>query len=159
MTKRLFNFSAGPANLPEEVLLQAQEQLFNYHGAGMSIMEMSHRSKEFEAVIVSAEERFRRLYNISDDYAVLFLQGGASLQCSMVPANLKIEGKSADIVNTGSWTKKAIKEIAKETDYNVIASSDDKNFSYIPTLDPATFNKDASFFYTCSNNTIFGTRM
>ena len=159
MTKRLFNFSAGPANLPEEVLLEAQEQLFNYHGAGMSIMEMSHRSKEFDAVIVSAEERFRRLYKISDDYAVLFLQGGASLQFSMVPANLKIEGKSADIVNTGSWTKKAIKEIAKETDYNVIASSDDKNFSYIPTLDPATFNKDASFFYTCSNNTIFGTQM
>ena len=109
MTKRIFNFSAGPANLPEEVLLEAQEHLFNYHDAGMSIMEMSHRSKEFDAVIKSAEARFRSLYGISDDYAVLFLQGGASLQFSMAPANLSVDGKSADVVNTGSWTKKQSK--------------------------------------------------
>lgn len=156
--KRIHNFSAGPAALPLEVLEKAQRELVDFKSAGMSVMEMSHRSKEFSGVIESAEARARRLLNISDDYDVLFLQGGASLQFSMVPMNLCLPGKAVDVVNTGSWTKKAIKELKKVGEANIIASSEDKNFSYIPSLDQLNFNTDASYAYITSNNTIAGTQ-
>jgi len=156
--KRTHNFSAGPAALPLEVLEKAQRELVDFQSAGMSVMEMSHRSKEFSGVIESAEARARRLLNISDEYAVLFLQGGASLQFSMIPMNLCLPGKSVDVVNTGSWTKKAIKELNKIGESNIIASSEDKNFSYIPSLDQLNFNADASYSYITSNNTIAGTQ-
>jgi phosphoserine aminotransferase len=157
-TKRTHNFSAGPAALPLEVLEKAQRELVDFKSAGMSVMEMSHRSKEFSGVIESAEARARRLLNISDDYAVLFLQGGASLQFSMIPMNLCQAGKPVDVVNTGSWTKKAIKELNKIGEANIIASSEDKNFSYIPSLSDLNFNADASYSYITSNNTIAGTQ-
>ena len=153
---RIHNFSAGPAALPLEVLEQAQSELLNFNNAGMSVMEMSHRSKEFEAVIKQAEASLRELLEIPENYAVLFLQGGASTQFSMAPINLFKEGKTAEVISTGSWTKKAIKEMKKVSKVSVIASSDDKNFSYIPKNTP--FSPDASFAYITSNNTIAGTQ-
>ena len=130
--QRVFNFSAGPANLPEPVMHKIQEDMLNYNGAGMSVMEMSHRSSYFMDIIQRAEHHFRDLLDISDDYAVLFLQGGASLQFSMVPQNLVLPGRDVQLVNTGSWTQKAIKEIKRFSNVDILASSEDKNFSYIP---------------------------
>jgi phosphoserine aminotransferase len=158
MTERIHNFSAGPAALPLEVLKKAQSELVDFMDAGMSLMEMSHRSKEFMQIIESAEASCRRLLNVPDTHAILFLQGGASLQFSMVPMNLAIAGKSIDVINTGSWSKKAIKEFKKESELNIVASSEDKNFSYIPNVDSESFNKQASFAYITSNNTIAGTQ-
>ncbi len=158
MTKRIHNFSAGPAALPLAVLEKAQSEIVNFMDAGMSLMEMSHRSKEFTQVIESAESACRRLLNVPDTHAILFLQGGASLQFSMVPMNIAKSGQSIDLINTGSWSKKAIKEFKKESELNVLASSEDKNFSYIPNVDSESFNKDASFAYITSNNTIAGTQ-
>ena len=155
---RVYNFSAGPSMLPLEVLEKAAKQMVNYEGSGMSVMEMSHRSKEYEAIIGRAEELLRELMNIPDNYKVLFLQGGASSQFAMIPLNLMKNSKKADYVITGQWSKKAAQEAAKYGVVNKVASSDDKTFSYIPKLDPATFDKDADYFHITLNNTIYGTR-
>jgi phosphoserine aminotransferase len=155
---RVYNFSAGPACLPEAVLKKAAGELVEYPNAGMSVMEMSHRSKAFEAIINKAEALLRELMNIPANYQVLFLQGGASLQFSMIPMNLFSKSKKADFVHTGEWTKKAIPESKRFGAVNILATSEDKKFSYIPKLDKSKFTPDADFFYICSNNTIEGTR-
>ncbi|MFH1877812.1 MAG: 3-phosphoserine/phosphohydroxythreonine transaminase [Candidatus Omnitrophota bacterium] len=155
---RIYNFSAGPAVLPEEVLKKAAEEMLDYKGCGMSVMEMSHRGKEFKKIIESAEQDLREIMGIPANYKVLFLQGGASLQFSMVPLNLMVKNKKADYVHTGQWTKKAISEAKKTGTVNVVASSEADNFTYIPELDPAKFAKDADYFYIVTNNTIYGTK-
>lgn len=155
---RVYNFSAGPAVLPESVLTKASSELVEYRDAGMSVMEMSHRSKAFDEIIQHTEALLRELMNIPDNYRVLFLQGGASSQFSMIPLNLMKKSKKVDVIHTGSWTKKAMEEIKRYGSMNLVASSEDKNFSYIPKTDPATYSKDADYFYICSNNTIEGTR-
>lgn len=155
---RVYNFSAGPAVLPEEVLKKAAAELVEYGGAGMSVMEMSHRSKDFESIIKGAEDTLREIMNIPSSYRVLFLQGGASLQFSMVPLNLFRKSRKADFVHTGEWTKKAMPESKRYGNITVVASSEDRKFSYIPRLDRSSFTPDADFFYICSNNTIEGTR-
>ncbi len=155
---RVFNFSAGPAMLPEEVLRKASSELVDYGNSGMSVMEMSHRSKEFQEIIDSAEALIRELMDIPDNYHVLFLQGGASSQFAMVPLNLFRKSKKADFVHTGNWTKKAISEAKRYGEINILASSEDKTFCYIPELDSKNFNPEADYFYICSNNTIYGTR-
>ncbi|MDI6917485.1 MAG: phosphoserine transaminase [Thermoplasmatales archaeon] len=156
MVKRAYNFNPGPAALPLPVLEKVKEELLDYHGTGMSILEISHRSKEFENVINDANELMRKIYNIPDEYKVLWLQGGSSTQFYMVPANLMLEGKPAEYVNTGSWSKKAIKEAKFYGDVNVVASSEDKNFSYIPSN--VSFNDNISYAHITSNNTIYGTQ-
>ncbi len=158
MNNRVANFSAGPATLPLSVLEKAQADLVNWQNSGLSVMEMSHRSKEFMSIRDNAESTLREIAEIPDNYAVLFLQGGASLQFSMIPINLCQDGKSVDLINTGSWTKKALKEIKKESAVTIVASSEDDNFLKLPNLDDATFSDNASFTYMCSNNTIFGTQ-
>lgn len=155
---RVYNFSAGPSMLPEAVLKKAAEQMTNYEGCGMSVMEMSHRSAEYEAIIGRAESLLRELMNIPDNYKVLFLQGGASSQFAMIPLNLMKNSKRADYVITGQWSKKAASEAAKYGSVNKVASSDDKVFTYIPDLDSSTFDKDADYFHITLNNTIYGTR-
>ena len=154
---RAFNFSAGPSILPEEVLKKASGELVSYNDSGMSVMEMSHRSKIYESIIFGLEAELRELLCIPVNYKVLFLQGGASTQFAMLPMNLMRKG-SADFVITGMWAKKALSEAKKYGCCSIVASSDDKNFSYIPELDKSKFNKDADYFYICSNNTIYGTR-
>ncbi len=158
MSKRVYNFSAGPAALPEEVLKEAQKDLLNFMDSGMSVMEMSHRSKEFESVLARAESSIRRLLNVPETHAILFLQGGASMQFSMVPINLKEQGKKVDFLQTGMWTQKAEKEIKKECEINMVASTESENFMRIPTPEEIKLDADASFVYMCSNNTIFGTQ-
>ena len=155
---RVFNFSAGPSALPLPVLEKAQKELVSYGDAGMSVMEMSHRSGSFQAIIDECEASLRSLLNIPDNYKVLFLQGGASSQFAMVPMNLLNKSKKADFVLTGLWAKKAYKEAARYGDANVVASSEDKTFSYIPKLDKSTFTKDADYFHITYNNTIYGTK-
>ena len=154
---RVYNFSAGPSILPEAVLKQASEEMLNYGGAGMSVMEMSHRSPVYKGIIDSAEAALRQLMTIPDNYKVLFLQGGASTQFAMVPLNLMTGSGKADFVNTGAWSKKAIAEAKKVGEVKVLASSEDATFNYIPKLDPASFTPDADYFYITSNNTIYGT--
>ncbi len=154
---RAFNFSAGPATLPLEVLKKAQEELIDYKGTGMSVMEMSHRSKEFIAITETAIENLKKLMNIPSNYHVLFLQGGASTQFAMVPLNLFHKSKKADIVNTGAWSKKAITEAKRYGQVNVVASSEDKTFTYIPKLTADMFDKDADYVHITTNNTIYGT--
>lgn len=154
---RVYNFSAGPAMLPQEVLKKAASEMLDYKGCGMSVMEMSHRGKEFMEIIQTAEANLREIMSIPNNYKVLFLQGGASLQFAMVPLNLMQKNKKADYVHTGQWSKKAISEAKKYGKVNIVASSEDKNFTYIPELNPATFSKDADYFYIVTNNTIFGT--
>jgi len=156
--KRVYNFSAGPACLPEEVLLKAAEEMVNYNNSGMGVMEMSHRGKEFKNIIGSAEADLREIMNIPVNYKVLFLQGGASLQFAMVPLNLMIKNKKADYVHTGQWTKKAIAEAKKSGTVNIVASSEEDKFTRIPPLDPGMFSRDADYFYIATNNTIYGTR-
>ncbi|MBH37889.1 3-phosphoserine/phosphohydroxythreonine aminotransferase [bacterium] len=158
MEKRIFNFSAGPATLPLDVLKKAQSEFLNYQDLGMSIIEMSHRSKVFEAVLDRAKSGFKSLLNIPDTHDILFLQGGASLQFSMVPLNIAVKDKKVCFINTGIWSKKALKEIKKQAECDVIASSEDKNFSYIPSMNSDQVNQDAAFVYLCSNNTICGTQ-
>ena len=158
MSKRIINFSAGPSTLPLSILENAQKDLVNWQGSGLSVMEMSHRSKEFLSIRNKAEETLRKIAEIPDDYDVLFLQGGASLQFSMIPINLCQNNQSVDLINTGSWTKKALKEIKKIARTNIVASSEDQNFLQLPILNGITFSKDAAFTYMCSNNTIFGTQ-
>lgn len=155
---RVYNFSAGPSMLPLEVLQEAAQEMCDYKGSGQSVMEMSHRSKEYQAIIDETEADLRTLMQIPDNYKVLFLQGGASSQFAMVPMNLLNKSGKADFVITGQWAKKAYKEAARYGEAKVIASSEDKTFSYIPKLDPATFTKDADYFHICMNNTIYGTK-
>ncbi|WP_425806247.1 3-phosphoserine/phosphohydroxythreonine transaminase [Desulfitobacterium sp. Sab5] len=154
---RVFNFSAGPAVLPEEVLREAAEEMLDYNGTGMSVMEMSHRSKAFEQIIGDAEKDLRELMNIPDNYKVLFLQGGASQQFAMVPMNL-MKNRVADHIKTGQWAKKAISEGKIYGKINVIASSEDKTFTYIPDLKNLKISEDADYVYICHNNTIYGTK-
>lgn len=154
---RNYNFSAGPSMLPEEVLKQVQSELLDYAGTGMSVMEMSHRSKPYEAINAEAESLLRELMNISDDYDVIFVQGGASMQFEAVPLNIS-KNKKADYVVTGNFSKKAFKEAQKYGDMIEAASSADKNFTYIPTLSKDSFRADADYVHICYNNTIFGTR-
>lgn len=156
--KRIYNFSAGPSVLPEPVLKKAAEEMLCYGTSGMSVMEMSHRSKAYESIIYGAEALLRELMNIPDNYKVLFLQGGASSQFAMVPLNLIGKTGKADYVITGSWAKKASKEAARYGKVNNVASSEDATFSYIPELDKSKFDPDASYFHVTSNNTIYGTR-
>ena len=143
--------------LPQAVLEKAASEMLDYQGSGQSVMEMSHRSKTYQAIIDEAEALLREVLNIPDNYKVLFLQGGGSTQFAMIPLNLKKKGK-ADYVITGQWAKKAAAEAKKFLDVNVVASSADTTFTYIPKLDPATFSKDADYFYICLNNTIYGTQ-
>lgn len=154
---RVYNFSAGPSALPVEVLEIARDEMLDWHGSGMSVMEMSHRSKWYDDIIKKAEADLRELMNIPSNYKVLFLQGGAYTQFAMVPMNLMKKGK-ADYVNTGAWSKKAISEARKYGKINVVASSEDETFTYIPELNPDTFSLDADYFYITTNNTIYGTR-
>lgn len=154
---RYFNFSAGPAVLPLEVLQRAQEELVDWRGAGMSVMEMSHRGKEYTSIHEKAIDDLRKLMNIPANYKILFLQGGASTQFSMVPLNLMSSRKKADYVNTGAWSKKAISEGKRYGSITVVASSEDKNFSYIPQLSQDMFTADADYVHITTNNTIYGT--
>ncbi len=154
---RVYNFSAGPAMLPEEVLKKAAAEMLEYGNSGQSVMEMSHRSKEYQAIIDACEASLREVMNIPDNYKVLFLQGGASMQFAMVPLNLMVKGK-ADFVITGQWATKAYKEAKRFGIANEVASSKDKTFSYIPKLDSSKFDKDADYFHICLNNTIYGTK-
>jgi phosphoserine aminotransferase len=154
---RVYNFSAGPAVLPEEVLKEAQEEMLDYRGCGMSVMEMSHRSKVFQNIIDEAEADLRDLMGIPSNYKVLFLQGGASLQFSMIPMNLMKNGV-ADYIVTGQWAKKAYAEAQKYGKANKISSSEDKTFSYIPDCSDLPISPDADYVYICENNTIYGTK-
>lgn len=158
MEERVYNFSAGPACLPMDVLKQAQKDFISYGGSGMNVMEMSHRSPEYQNIIDTAEADLRELLNIPDNYDVLFLQGGASLQFAMVPMNLMTKYKKIHAVNTGQWSKKAIAEAKKFGEVNVVASSEDKTFSYIPELSAELFTPDADYVHITSNNTIYGTK-
>lgn len=154
---RIYNFSAGPAVLPEAVLQEAAAEMLDYQGTGMSVMEMSHRSKVFETIIAEAESDLRELMNIPDNYKVLFLQGGAHLQFSAVPQNLMKHGV-ADYIITGQWAKKAWKEAQKYGKAVAIASSDDKTFNYIPDCSDLPISEDADYVHICENNTIYGTK-
>jgi phosphoserine aminotransferase len=154
---RVYNFSAGPGMLPEEVLKQMQTEMLDYNGTGMSVTEMSHRSKPFEDIVNETVALFKELMNIPDDYYVLFLQGGASTQFEAVPLNLLKKGK-ADYVVTGNFAEKAYKEAQKYGDIVCTASSKDKNFTYIPALSKNMFRSDADYVHITSNNTIFGTK-
>lgn len=154
---RVYNFSAGPAVLPEEVLKEAANEMLDYKGTGMSVMEMSHRSPAFQQIIDEAEADLRDLMNIPDNYKVLFLQGGASTQFAAIPMNLKKNGKAAYVI-TGQWAKKAAAEAEKYLDVVRVASSDDKTFSYIPDCSDLDIPEDADYLYICENNTIYGTK-
>jgi len=154
---RVYNFSAGPAVLPEEVLKEAAEEMLDYRGCGMSVMEMSHRSKMFENIIQEAEADLRDLLEIPDNYKVLFLQGGASQQFAMIPMNL-MKNRVADYIVTGQWAKKAWQEAQKYGKANKIVSSEDKTYSYIPDCSDLPISPDADYVYICENNTIYGTK-
>ena len=154
---RVYNFSAGPAVLPEEVLKEAADEMLDYRGCGMSVMEMSHRSKVFEEIIQEAEQDLRELMGIPREYKVLFLQGGASQQFAMIPMNL-MKNRVADYIVTGQWAKKAWQEAQKYGKANKIASSEDKTYSYIPDCSDLPISPDADYVYICENNTIYGTK-
>ena len=154
---RVYNFSAGPAVLPEEVLSEAAAEMMDYNGTGMSVMEMSHRSQAFQEIIDTAEADLRELMNIPDNYKVLFLQGGASQQFAMIPMNLMEHGE-ADYIVTGQWAKKAWQEAQKYGKANKIATSEDKTFSYIPDCSDLPISENADYVYICENNTIYGTK-
>lgn len=154
---RVYNFSAGPSMLPEEVLTKAAAEMLDYEGSGQSVMEMSHRSKVYDSIIKEAEKLLREVMQIPDNYKVLFLQGGASSQFAMVPMNLMTKNGKADYVLTGQWATKAYKEAARYGDVVAAASSKDKTFSYIPKLDKSSFRPDADYVHICMNNTIYGT--
>ena len=154
---RVYNFSAGPSMLPEQVLRTAQAEMLDYHGSGQSVMEMSHRSKWFEEIIQNTEASLRRLMQIPDNYKVGFFQGGATQQFAMVPLNFMTTGK-ADYIVTGNFSNLAAKEAAKFGEAKVVASSKDKNFTYIPDVSAIPYDSDASYIHICQNNTIFGTQ-
>lgn len=153
---RVYNFSAGPAVLPEEVLKEAQEEMMDYRGCGMSVMEMSHRSKMFDDIINEAEQDFRELVGVPDNYKILFLQGGGSLQFAQIPMNL-MKNRVADYIITGNWAKKAYQEAQIYGKANVVASSEDQNYTYIPDCSDLPIDDDADYVYICENNTIYGT--
>ena len=155
---RVYNFSAGPAILPEEVLKRAADEMLEYGTSGQSVMEMSHRSKEYQAIIDSVEAKLRQVMSIPDNYKVLFLQGGASSQFAMIPLNLMNKNNKADFVITGQWANKAYQEASRYGKCSIVASSKDKTFSYIPELDSSKFDPEADYFHICYNNTIYGTR-
>ncbi|MGE4282276.1 MAG: 3-phosphoserine/phosphohydroxythreonine transaminase [Clostridia bacterium] len=156
--ERVYNFSAGPSMLPQTVLEKAQKEMVQYGDSGMSVMEMSHRSSHFEEIIDTTEKILREVMGIPNNYKVLFLQGGASSQFSMIPMNLLTKNKKADYVVTGEFASRAYKEALKYGEINKIASSEDKKFNYIPKLDCAKFDKEADYFYITTNNTIYGTK-
>lgn len=156
--KRVLNFSAGPSALPIEVLQKASEEMVSYKDAGMSVMEMSHRSSFFTEILDETKSLLKELMNIPDDYEILFLQGGASTQFAMIPLNLMNKSNKADVMITGNWAKKAYQEIKRYGEVKIIASSEDRTFSYIPEFDQKDFTPDADFFHICVNNTIYGTR-
>lgn len=154
---RVYNFSAGPAVLPESVLREAADEMLDYRGTGMSVMEMSHRSSTYQAILDAAEADLRELMGIPDHYKVLFLQGGASQQFAMIPMNL-MKNRTADYIITGQWAKKAWQEAKLYGKANAVASSEDKNFSYIPDCSDLSISPDADYVYICENNTIYGTK-
>jgi phosphoserine aminotransferase len=156
--KRAFNFNAGPAALPLSVLERIREELLDWHGTGMSVMEMSHRSPEFEGINAAAEAGLRKHLAIPDDYAVLFLQGGGSMQFSMVPMNLCLPGKPVDLLHTGAWTAKALGELKKGIPHNVAASTEAQKFTRVPRNDEIKLSPESSYVYMCTNNTIEGTQ-
>ncbi len=153
---RTFNFSAGPAVLPEEVLLQAQEEMLDWHGSGMSVMEMSHRGKEFVSIAEQAEADLRELMAVPDNYKVLFLQGGASSQFAMVPLNLMRGNPTADYINTGAWSKKAIAEAKKFCEVNVAGTAEESSFTTVPSQEELDLNPDAAYLHFTPNETIGG---
>ena len=159
MPKRIWNFNAGPATLPLPVLEKIKADLPNFNDTGMAVMELSHRSKDYAPIHAEAQALLRELMNIPDNYKILLLQGGASTQFYMIPMNLLNTGQTADYINTGTWSKKAIKEAKRFGTVNVAASSEDKNFTYIPALDTLSLTPDARYVHTTSNNTIAGTQM
>lgn len=158
MEKRIYNFSAGPAILPEEVLLEAQKDLFSYKGSGMSVMEMSHRGNIFDGIINAAKADLRLLLNVGDDYEVLFLQGGATLQFSMVPLNFMPPKNKADYIVTGSWAKKSVKEAKRVGAVNIAGTTEAENFARLPKQEELKLDADASYVHFTSNNTIYGTQ-
>lgn len=155
---RVYNFSAGPSMLPEQVLKTAADEMLEYGTSGQSVMEMSHRSKEYDAIIKQAEADLREIMNIPDNYEVLFLQGGASTQFAMIPMNLMTKNGKADFVITGQWANKAYKEAARYGNARAVASSADKTYSYIPKVEKADFDPEADYVHICMNNTIYGTK-
>lgn len=155
---RAYNFNAGPAALPEAVLEKANSEWLNINNSGMSVMELSHRSKEYDAIHEKSKTLLKELMNISDEYEVLFLQGGASLQFSMIPMNLLSEGKTASYVLTGAWSDKALKEAKKVGKTSIAASSKEENYTYIPAIDQLKYDEDAAYLHITSNNTIYGTQ-
>jgi phosphoserine aminotransferase len=157
-TKRAFNFNAGPAALPLPVLERIREELLDYRGTGMSVMELSHRSPEFEAINNAAEQNLRKLLAIPDDYAVIFVQGGGSMQFTMVPMNLCLPGKPVDVLHTGAWTAKAIGELKKGIPHHIAASTEDEKFTRVPRAEEIRNSTDPSYIYFCTNNTIEGTQ-
>ena len=158
MNNRVYNFSSGPAVLPEEVLEKAKNEMLNYQNSGMSVMEMSHRSKVYEEIIYGTEKLFRELMDIPANYKVLFLQGGASTQFAAIPLNIGNKSGIVDIIGTGMWTNKAESEARKYCKVNVVASSKDKMFSYIPEIKKENFTQNADYVHICWNNTIYGTK-
>jgi phosphoserine aminotransferase len=156
--KRAFNFNAGPGALPLPVLERIREELLDWHGSGMSVMEMSHRSPEFESINAAAEQKLRSLLGIFDDYAVIFLQGGGSMQFTMAPMNLCLPGKPVDVLHTGTWTAKAIGELKKGVLHHIAASTESEKFARLPRFDEMKFSADASYVHICTNNTIEGTQ-
>jgi phosphoserine aminotransferase len=157
-TKRALNFNAGPGALPLPVLERIREELLDWRGSGMSVMEMSHRSPEFESINAAAEQKLRSLLGISDDYAVIFVQGGGSMQFTMAPMNLCLPGKPVDVLHTGAWTAKAIGELKKGILHNIAASTEAEKFARLPRKDEIKFSPDASYVHICTNNTIEGTQ-
>ncbi|MCW2279076.1 3-phosphoserine/phosphohydroxythreonine transaminase [Heliophilum fasciatum] len=158
MTNRVYNFNAGPSTLPLEVLQQAQEELLNYQGTGMSVMEISHRAKEYEAINAEAEASLKELLNLGDDYRVLFLQGGASTQFTMIPMNFLTPEKTADYILTGAWSEKAQKEAVKFGQVHVAASTQEGNYVRIPEFNEIKLSEAPAYVHLTSNNTIFGTQ-
>jgi phosphoserine aminotransferase len=156
--KRVFNFNAGPGALPLPVLERIREELLDWRGSGMSVMEMSHRSPEFESIITTVEQKLRTILGISEDYAVIFLQGGGSMQFTMAPMNLCLPGKPVDVLHTGMWTAKAIGELKKGILYNIAASTEAEKFTRLPRNNEIKFSPDASYVHICTNNTIEGTQ-
>jgi phosphoserine aminotransferase len=157
-TKRAFNFNAGPGALPLPVLERIREELLDWRGSGMSVMEMSHRSPEFESINAGAEQKLRNLLGISDDYAVIFVQGGGSMQFTMAPMNLCLPGKPVDVLHTGTWTAKAIGELKNGILHHIAASTESEKFARLPRRDEMKFSPDASYVHICTNNTIEGTQ-
>ena len=155
---RVHNFNAGPGALPLPVLERIREELLDWRGSGMSVMEMSHRSPEYESINAAAEQKLRSLLGIPDDYAVIFVQGGGSLQFTMAPMNLCLPGKPVDVLHTGAWTAKAIGELKKGFLHNIAASTESEKFTRLPRFDEIRFSRDASYVHICTNNTIEGTQ-